>query len=366
MKLVIFGLSISSAWGNGHATLWRGLCHSLAGQGHTVTFFERDTPYYAPHRDYTVIPGGRLYLYQDWYEVEALARQELREAEVGMVTSYCPDAVPACEAVWDQNSLVRCFYDLDAPVTLDRLSRGEAVDYVHPRGWADFDVVFSYTGGRTLPELQRQLGARRVVPLYGSVDPSVHAPAPPSPDYRADLSYLGTYAADRQPALEKLLLAPARLLPKRRFLIGGAMYPSDFPWTNNLYFKAHVPPQDHQVFYSSSRLTLNVTRQAMAAMGYCPSARLFEAAACGVPLLSDSWPGLEDFFTPGEEILLVEKTADVVAAISLTDAELHRLSRRARERALTEHTAEVRAREMVDALSAVSAAVPVTADEGRS
>lgn len=350
MKLVIFGLSVSSSWGNGHATLWRGLCRALAERGHRVVFFERDVPYYAAHRDLTKLPGGELYLYREWEDVRPEAERQLADAEVGMVTSYCPDGIAATELVLDSPVEVRVFYDLDTPVTLDHLARGEAVPYIGAGGLAPFDLVLSYTGGAALEELRQRLGAERVVPLYGSVDPAVHRPVPPVGEYRADLSYLGTYAEDRQAAVEALLIEPARRLPERRFLIGGALYPRDFPWTNNIFFRRHVPPADHPAFYSSSTLTLNVTRRAMAAMGFCPSGRLFEAAACGTPILSDDWEGLDRFFEPGVEILVARSTDDAIAALQAPRDELARIARAARERALAEHTAEQRARDLEAAL----------------
>lgn len=346
MKVVIFGLSVSSSWGNGHATLWRGLCASLARRGHEVVFFERDVPYYAIHRDLDELPGGKLCLYPNWTEVLPLARQHLAGADVGMVTSYCPDGVAASDLVLSSAVSLRAFYDLDAPVTLQRLSNGEHVDYIGPRGLRDFDLVLSYTGGLALGELKERLGARRVAPLYGSVDPAAHKPASASEHYAADLSYLGTYAQDRNAALNTLFVEAARRLPTRRFIIGGSMYDGSFPWQSNIFFVRHVPPQEHPAFYCSSKLTLNVTRYAMARMGFCPSGRLFEAAACGVPILSDGWEGIEHFFQPGAEILLAHNTDDTVAALEYSPAELGSLAQAARDRVMSCHTADIRAREL--------------------
>ena len=342
MKLVLFGLTISSSWGNGHATLWRGLCRALARRGHRIVFFERDVPYYAAHRDLTELPGMELVLYPSWSEVLERARAELSDADVSMVTSYCPDGVAATELVAGSSPL-RVFYDMDTPVTLDGLRAGRPVAYLGPRGLRDFDLVLSYTGGAALAELQSRLGARQVAPLYGSVDPDVHRPETPQPHYRADLSYLGTYAADRQEALERLFVDPARWLPDQRFVIGGAQYPQEFPWTPNIFFVQHLPPAEHPAFFSSSRLTLNVTRRPMAEMGWCPSGRLFEAAACGTPIITDAWDGLDEFFTPGEELLVARDSRDTVTAMRLGDEELARIARRARERTLAEHTADRRA-----------------------
>jgi spore maturation protein CgeB len=350
MKLVVFGLSISSSWGNGHATLWRGLVDALSALRHRVVFFERDLPYYAEHRDLPEIPGGRLVLYPDWAAVAWQAARELNDADVAIVTSYCPDGIDAGELVLGATGVARVFYDLDTPVTLSRLAAGEPVPYIGIRGLADYDLVLSYTGGAALTALRERLGARRVVPLYGSVDPRVHRPVAPLERYRADLSYLGTYAEDRQRGVLSLFVEPARLRPECRFVVGGAQYPPDFPWTPNIHFVRHLPPAEHPAFYSSSRLTLNVTREPMAAFGYCPSGRLFEAAACGTATVSDVWEGLDEFFTPGEELLTAADTADVLGAMDLGDAELARIGRAARERVLADHTAARRAAQLVEIL----------------
>lgn len=358
MKLVIFGLSISSSWGNGHATLWRGLCGALARRGHQVVFFERDVPYYAAHRDLTEIPGGTLQLYADWAGLRPLAARHLADADVAMVTSFCPDGIQASDLVLDSPANVRVFYDLDTPITLESVKAGRPTTYIGPRGLADFDLVLSYTGGAALSELRARLGARRTAPLYGSADPAIHRPVAPAAHYRADLSYLGTYAEDRQDALSALFIEAARRRPGLRFVIGGAQYPPSFPWAENIYFVRHLPPAEHPAFYCSSRLTLNITRHAMADMGYCPSGRLFEAAACGVPILSDAWQGLECFFMSGSEILVASNSDEVVAALGLSDRELDRVGRAARERVLANHTADQRAKDLEDALDAALVSDP--------
>ena len=350
MKIVIFGLSVSSAWGNGHATLLRGLFRALNNDGHQIHFFERDTPYYAAHRDAKSLPFADLHFYSDWDENLSRAKQELSTADVGIVTSYCPDGVVACDLVLSSNVPRTVFYDMDTPVTLGRLERGEPVDYIPPQGLAGFDLVLSYTGGQALDRLRDQLGARCASTLYGWVDPQLHYRVEASSRFEADLSYLGTYSADRQAALEELLIEPARQLSNRQFLIAGAMYPSPEAWPRNIRHFGHVSPPEHSSFYSSSPLTLNVTRASMAAMGYCPSGRLFEAAACGTAVLSDWWAGLDLFFQPGEEILISTSTGDAVSAISKDPALLRRIGSRARERALDCHTAEIRARRLISLL----------------
>ena len=354
MRIVVFGLAVSSSWGNGHAALWRGLIGALHADGHHVTFFERDVPYYAEHRDLAELPGGgELALYREWDP--ARARLAADAADVVMVTSYCPDALAATALALGSRAALRCFYDLDSPVTLARLAAGEPVDYIGLAGLAGFDLVLSYAGGPALDLLRARLGARRVAALHGSVDPAVHRPGAPAPRYRAALSYLGTYAPDRQAMLERLFVQPARARPGARFVIGGALYPAAFPWAGNIHFVRHLPPAEHAAFYASSRLTLNVTRAAMAAMGWCPSGRLFEAAACGAPVLTDSWDGLAAFFEPGREILVADTEEQALAALDLSDEALRRVAERARERTLAEHTAARRARQMVAAFEAAAA-----------
>ena len=272
---------MSSSWGNGHATLWRALCHALARLGHHVTFFERDAPYYAAARDLTVLDRHTLRIYPTWESVREEARAALDGADAAIVTSYCPDSLAASALVLDSRAPVRAFYDLDAPITLAWLRAGRPVDYIGPEGLSRFDVVLSFAGSPAVAELTSLLGARRVFPLYGSVDPDAYAPAPARSLYRADLSYLGTFSADRQLALSSLFLEPARRSCGRRFVLGGSLYPHDFPWLNELHHVGHVAPKDHPAFYGSSTLTLNITRGPMATMGHCPSGRLFEAAACG-------------------------------------------------------------------------------------
>ena len=346
MRLVVFGLSVTSSWGNGHATLWRGVLRALAQLGHDAVFFERDTPYYATHRDLPRGEGYEVVVYPDWTAVAARAEREVASADAAMVTSFCGDAASATELVLGR-ARRSAFYDLDTPVTLAALDRGEPVPYLPERGLSDFDLVLSYTGGPALDALRSRLGARRAVALYGSVDGHAHHPAPHRADYACDLSYLGTYAADRQDGVERLFLDPAERLPDHRFLLGGPMYPEGMRRPPNVTWLPHVPPPEHPAFYGSSRATLNVTRGAMASLGWCPSGRLFEAAACGVPIVSDAWPGLEAFFEPGREVVVAADTEDVVSALAAPAARLAEIAERARRRTLAEHTAERRAEQLV-------------------
>ncbi|PYX84849.1 MAG: glycosyltransferase [Acidobacteria bacterium] len=348
MKMVIFGLTVSSSWGNGHATIWRALCGELARAGHQIKFFERDVSYYAQHRDLQKAEGYQLLLYRYWDEITAQAEIAVGDSDAVVVTSYCPDARAASEMILQVNGPVRIFYDLDTPVTLGRLRSGEEVDYIPVGGLSPFDLVLSYTGGRALQELRDRLGAKRVVPLYGTVDANVYQPVQHDAHFESDLSYLGTYASDRQPILEELFVKPARRCPGKKFVIGGAQYPEEFPWTENMWFVRHVPPPEHPAFYSSSRLTLNVTRAAMADMGFCPSGRLFEAAACGTPVISDWWDGLDEFFDPGNEIFIATTSEGVQEVLMKDPEELRHVADAARSRVRSEHTAQRRCNELLE------------------
>jgi spore maturation protein CgeB len=291
-------------------------------------------------------------------DVRESIERELMHTDVALSTSYCADGVTVSRILLDSAVPIKAFYDLDTPVTLDSLRLGASVPYIPQEGLGGFDLVLSYTGGRALTELKSKLGARIVAPLYGWVDTETHSPAPPLKEFRSDLSYLGTFAADRQGALHELFVQAARRQPDKRFAIGGAQYPDDFPWTPNIFFVRHLPPSLHAAFFCSGRATLNVTRQAMSQYGFCPSGRLFEAAACGAPMLSDWWEGLDSFFEPGKEILPVRCTDDVLAALSLSDRELREVAAAGRMKSLENHTADRRVLELEAICEAVRKSPP--------
>lgn len=355
MKVVIFGLTVSSAWGNGHATLWRSLIRALDAAGHTVVFYEHDLSFYRAHRDLPTLEGNaRLHVYQDWEHVRTEAQRDVDRADAAIVTSYCPDGRVASELVLGSRARVRVFYDLDTPVTLSRIEAGQDVPYLPVRGLGDFDLVLSFTGGRALEQLRDRLGARRVAALYGSVDPAHHRPVAPSATWAAACSYLGTWSDDRHAMLDALFLEIARRHPTRSFVLAGSQYPAHLEWPENVVRHDHVPPPEHPAFYCSSPLTVSVTREPMARLGFCPSGRLFEAAACGVPVLSDPWPGLETFFEPGEEILIADTTDDALAALALSSRDLAQIGARARARALAEHSGTRRASELIALIEGVA------------
>jgi spore maturation protein CgeB len=358
LRFCIFGLTLSSSWANGHATPWRGLLKALHAAGHRATFFEQDAQYYAAHRDLPAPDFCDLVLYDHWSSIVARAEAAVRDADVAIVTSYCPDGLAACQLCLDAADTVRVFYDLDTPVTLAALEQdGVAIAggarYLTPPMIPEFDLYLSFTGGPVLDELRTRWGARRALPLFGSVDPELHQPVPnPPADWRCTLGYLGTFATDRQPGLERLLIQPARKRPTDRFFVVGSLYPDDINWPPNVQLRWHLEPDAHAGFYSANRVTLSVTRQAMRNWGYTPSGRLFEAASCGTPVLTDHFPGVEEFFTPGKEIFVADCADDVHTVLDLSDAELRRVGAAARERTLAQHSGANRARELVSACEA--------------
>jgi spore maturation protein CgeB len=339
MKIVFCGLSITSSWGNGHATNYRALVRELSERGHEVLFLERDQPWYASQRDLPQPPWGRTALYDSLEELEDHA-DALAAADLVVVGSYVPEGVAVAERVLDHAPGAVAFYDIDTPVTLAKLRRGDR-EYLSPELVARFDLYLSFTGGPTLEVLEDEFGARRALAFYCLVDPAAYRPLQETP-YR-DLGYLGTYSEDRQPALERLLIEPARLLPEGDFAVAGPQYPEGIGWPENVERIEHVVPADHPGFYASQRFTLNVTRAEMRAAGWSPSVRLFEAAACAVPVISDRWDGLEEIFTPGEEILVADSAEDVVRYLTESGEDRRlALGERARARVLAEHTAERR------------------------
>lgn len=314
--------------------------------GHIVRFYEKDVPYYARHRDVAEPTYCELVLYPEWQVVRRSALQHAAECDVVIVASYCPEGARISDEMLDLAGPLKAFYDLDTPVTLAKFAEGGTTDYLEPKQISGFDLVLSFTGGRALGRLEQEYGAAMARPLYGCVDPDYYRRVPADPKLECDLSYMGTYAADRQEKLERLFLEPASRARDSRFLLAGSLYPWEWSWPGNVRKLEHVAPDAHPRLYSSSRLTLNITRKDMADSGYCPSGRFFEAAACGCPILTDTWEGLETFFSE-DEILSVDSSAAVLRALTLPQPELQRFADRARQRTLEEHTGIRRAQELV-------------------
>lgn len=344
MKIVVYGLTITSSWGNGHATTYRALLSALAARQHRIEFIEKDVEWYRSNRDLPDPGFCSVHLYESWESSAATLLQISADADAIVIGSYFPDAVAATCGLLEMSPRPILFYDIDTPITLQGLRSVGGTEYLNPALIPSYSAYLSFTGGPALKELVDGFGARRALPFFCCVDPDLYCPGVPGDAFRCDLSYLGTYANDRQPKLERLLNGAAALLPQKDFIVAGPQYPQTIGWHPNVRRIVHLSPRDHPAFFSSSRFTLNLTRDAMVTAGYSPSVRLFEASACGAAIISDEWPGLEDFLTPGEEVLLPSDAADLADILEhMAEGERRRIGERARERILAEHTADHRA-----------------------
>ena len=354
LNLVVLGLSITSSWGNGHATTYRALVRALAAAGHRVLFLERDVPWYASRRDLPEPPFCETRLYGSIDDLRARFSVRVRQADAVIVGSYVPEGVAVGQWATATASGVVAFYDIDTPVTLTKLRAGD-FEYLRPDLIPAYDLYLSFTGGPTLRRLEHEWGSPAARALYCSFDPGAYFPEASAP--RWDLGYLGTYSDDRQPTLDRLLVQPARRRPESSFVVAGPQYPPEIDWPENVRRLEHVPPAEHRGFYCRQRLTLNVTRADMIAAGFAPSVRLFEAAACGVPIVSDWWEGLDTFFEPDGEILIAESTEDCLRYLTdISDARRRAIGAAGRRRVLAHHTAAHRAAELVAHLREAQAA----------
>lgn len=361
MKIIIFGLSITSTWGNGHGTTYRSLCRALHSRGHRIVFFEHDLEWYRDNRDLPNPDFCTLLLYEDWRAARARARSELRDCDAAIVGSYFPDGYAALDELFSSTAPVKAFYDIDTPITIAALRNAGQTLYIRAEHLRELDLYLSFTGGPMLQEIMNDFSVRLAAPLYCSFDEEQYHPRPRGKRFACDLSYMGTYAADRQPKIDELLCEPARKLPEAKFIVAGPQYPKQIRWPKNVKRIKHLNARWHPHFYSSSRITLNVTRRDMVFAGYSPSVRLFEAAACGATIASDNWPGLDSFFTPGEQILLPGSAADVVHYLrNLGEQELQLIGRRAAERVHAEHTSQHRAQQLESLLSSAVKRTPIT------
>jgi spore maturation protein CgeB len=347
-NITVLGLSITSSWGNGHATTYRGLVRALARRAHRVLFLERNLPWYASNRDLPEPPFGATRLYESVEDLQDTYADVIRDSDLVIVGSYVPDGVEVGEWVTRTARGVTAFYDIDTPVTFSKLERGD-FEYLTPTLIPRYDLYLSFTGGPILERIQENYGSPLARALYCSVDPDLYYPEPREPQY--DLGYMGTYSDDRQPVLERLLLGPARRWAEGRFVVAGPLYPESISWPLNVERIDHLSPAEHGGFYNAQRFTLNVTRADMVRTGYAPSVRLFEAAACATPIVSDYWNGLDELFSIGREILVARTPEESLRAVrEMPEKERQKIGARARQRVLAEHTCDHRAAELERAL----------------
>ncbi|WP_439374690.1 CgeB family protein [Bradyrhizobium sp. DASA03120] len=343
LSIVVVGLSVTSSWGNGHATTYRALIEALARRGHKVTFLERDVAWYREHRDLTKPSSWTVELYQSLKDVPLRFGQLIRSADLVIIGSYVPDGIAIAEWVTSHARGITAFYDIDTPVTLAKLDHG--LDYLSASMIPRFDLYLSFAGGPVPDMIQQRYGSPLARVLYCSADADAYAPQRAKKKWA--LGYLGTYSEDRQPVLGQLLLSPARTLPSEQFAVAGAQYPEGIDWPENVVRIEHLAPKQHPMFYAEQRFTLNATRADMRVLGFSPSVRLFEAAACGTPVISDRWPGIETIFEPSREILLASTPRDVIEILrEMPEERRLAIAENARRRVLADHTSEHRARQL--------------------
>ena len=352
MDIVILGLSITSSWGNGHATTFRALMRALSARGHNVCFLERDMPWYADNRDLPNPPYGLTQLYKSVPGLKRRFARRVSDADLCIVGSYVPEGIAIGDWVTRTCRGVKAFYDIDTPVTLAKLATNDA-EYLTPQLVPRYDLYLSFTGGPVLRRIERELGSPKARALYCSVDPKVYFPE--VCETKWDLGYMGTYSMDRQPSLDELLIEPARRSRQLKTAVAGPMYPEKIAWPVNVERIEHLAPAAHRRFYNSQRFTLNLTRADMRTAGYSPSVRLFEAAACATPIVSDYWPGLETFFDLGCELLTASSADKVLRYLNeISERDRRAIGERARERVLSQHTAERRASELEEYVADVT------------
>lgn len=340
-RFVFLALSNRSSWGNGHAATYHSLLRALVNRGHQVTFLERDQPVYAENHDVESFAGTDTYVYGSLAELEERFTHVAREADLVVVGSFVPDGIEVGRWALASAPGRVAFYDLDTPLTLAALIDGRC-SYVSRELIARYSLYLSITGGPTLEVLRRTHGADWVRPLYCSADPDVHFPE--ATDARWDLGYLGPHYDERPPALERLLFEPARVWPEGRFLVARLRPTEEVAWPSNIDTIKHFSRADKRRFYNEQRYTLNVPRRTSVAEGWSPNIGVFEAAACGTPIISEPWPGLDELLVPSVEVIVVRTTRDVVRILrELPEERRSKIANAARARILAEHTANHRA-----------------------
>jgi spore maturation protein CgeB len=352
VRIAWFGSSLVSSYWNGAATYYRGLVRALHARGHHVVFLEPDAFERQQHRDLDDPPWAEVVVYRPERWEEALGRAAgadvvVKASGVGVLDAELEAAVPELDAG------TTVLWDVDAPATLARLEADEhdPLRALVPR----YDLVLTYGGGDPVVDRYRALGARDCVPVYNALDPDTHHPVPPEPRFRCDLAFLGNRLPDREERVEEFFLRAAALAPERSFLLGGAGW-DDKPLPANVRLLGHVSTADHNALNSTPLAVLNVSRASMAANGYSPATRVFEAAGAGACLVTDEWEGLELFLEPGREALVARDGAEVAELVrGLTRVRARAIGAAARERVVREHTYARRAAQVERLLEVVRA-----------
>jgi spore maturation protein CgeB len=348
LNIAFFGSSLVSSYWNGAATYYRGIIRALHARGHRITFYEPDAYGRQAHRDLADVPWARVVVYPGDDEGAALrCVEEARAADVlvkasgvGVYDALLEAAIPAAR----RPRSLAIFWDVDAPATLDRLRSNPSDPFraLIPR----YDLVFTYGGGEPIVRGYEALGARGCEPVYNALDPDTHFRVEPERRYDADLAFLANRLPDREARADAFFFEVARGLPARRFLLGGSGW-DDPSLPRNVAWVGHVGTADHNAFNSTPRAVLNVARDSMAAAGFSPATRVFEAAGAAACVITDAWDGIELFLEPGREVLVARDGGDVAHHLAaLTEARARALGEAARRRVLAHHTYAERARQV--------------------
>ena len=348
MTIAFFGSSLVSAYWNGACTYYRGIVRALNDRGHRVCFYEPDAFDRQAHRDIDDPEWAQVVVYEPSDEravrevVAGAAEAEVivKASGVGVYDAVLEQAVAEIEG-----PEVRIFWDVDAPATLASMETDPESPLRELVG--RYDIVLTYGGGQPAIDRYAALGARACVPVYNALDPETHHPAPPHPELACDLAFLGNRLPDREARVEEFLFGAVEALPRRSFLLGGSGWEERVANLANVRYLGHVPPGDHNALNRSALAVLNVSRESMAANGWSPATRVFEAAGAGACLISDEWEGIEDFLAPGEEVLVARDGGEVAELLEALEPDRARaIGEAALERVLAEHTYDRRAEQV--------------------
>jgi spore maturation protein CgeB len=351
MRFAFFGSSLLSSYWNGACTYYRGVIRSLHERGHEITFYEPIAFERQEHRDIDDPPYARVVVYAAETEDQVLRTVESARGSADVVVKCSGVGVHDHlleHAVLDLGAPLTIFWDVDAPATLATME-ADADDPLRAR-IADYDLVLTYGGGEPVIDRYTRVGARECIPVYNALDPATHFREPPREEFRADLSFLGNRLPDREARVHEFFFRAVDLLPGRSFLLGGNGWQPAHP---NLRYLGHVSTRDHNALNSSALAVLNVSRESMAANGFSPATRVFEAAGAGACLITDAWDGIELFLEPGEEVLVAEDGAQVAELLDSLDPDrARRIGEAAMRRVLAEHTYAQRAEQLEEILLA--------------
>jgi spore maturation protein CgeB len=340
MKVAFYGSSLLSSYWNGAATYYRGILRAMSQRGYDITFYEPDILERQSHRDIDPPDWCRVVVYRGTPEAVQGVGMGAMEADIVVKTSgvgFMDEALLATVFAGARSDALRVWWDVDAPATLAEIIRQP----LHPIRTAlqgNIDLVLTYGGGSRVVSAYQDLGHAPCVPVYNALDPSTHHPVTPQERFAADLALLANRLPDREERVEEFFLRPAAVLSEARFILGGAGWENK-PLPSNVAYIGHLSTCDHNAFNATPKAVLNVNRSSMAAIGFSPPTRVFEAAGAGACLITDEWPGIAEFLGPGEEVLVARDGTDVIEILrDLTPTAAATIGGKAKGRILREHT----------------------------